>query len=75
MLGEFTKSASGTGAVMHIENKFPGKDISADDLKSKFPLAAKSGSYLRSVIRVAGVTFGGPLIPVFAGPNTSRMRK
>ena len=26
---------------MTIENKAPGKDISEEDLKSKFPLAAK----------------------------------
>ena len=24
-----------------MDNKFPGKDISLEDLKSKFPLAAK----------------------------------
>ena len=24
-----------------IENKFPGKDISEDDIKEKFPLCAK----------------------------------
>ena len=55
---------------MPMENKFPGKDVSADDLNSKFPLAAKNGSDHRSVIQVAGVTFGEALIPVFAGPNT-----
>ena len=27
--------------AMSIDNKFPGKDISSDDLLSKFPLAAK----------------------------------
>ena len=27
---------------MPIENKFPGKDISNDDIKTKFPLCAKN---------------------------------
>lgn len=55
---------------MAVENKFPGKDVSEDDLKSKFPLAAKKDPNHKSVITVAGVEFGKDLIPVFAGPNT-----
>ena len=27
-----------------LENKFPGKDISNEDIKSKFPLVAKKNS-------------------------------
>ena len=27
-----------------IENKFPGKDITEDDLKEKFPLCAKKNA-------------------------------
>ena len=27
-----------------MDNKFPGKDISLEDIKSKFPLAAKKNS-------------------------------
>ena len=53
-----------------LENKFPGKDITADDLKNKVPLAAKKSFDHKSIVRVAGVEFGGKLVPVFAGPNT-----
>lgn len=49
-----------------IENKFPGKDVSADDLKTKIPLVA---NYTSKAFRVAGVTFNGKKIPVMAGPN------
>ena len=52
-----------------IENKAPGKDVSAEDLESKFPLAAKKSADHKSGFEVNGVEFGGVLIPVFAGPN------
>ena len=52
-----------------IENKFPGKDISEDDLKEKFPLCAKKNQNHYSKFEVAGVEFGGNTIPVMAGPN------
>ena len=55
---------------MQIENKLPGKDVTSDDLRSKFPLAAKAHAGHRTIIGVAGVTFGDSHIPVFAGPNT-----
>lgn len=55
---------------MAIENKAPGKDIAPDDLVSKFPLAAKRSPDHVSRFTVAGVEFGGPLVPVMAGPNT-----
>jgi 3-deoxy-7-phosphoheptulonate synthase len=55
---------------MAIENKAPGKDIAPEDLVTKFPLAAKKSPDHRSRFTVAGVEFGGPLIPVMAGPNT-----
>jgi 3-deoxy-7-phosphoheptulonate synthase len=54
---------------MTIENKAPGKDVSEEDLKDKFPLAAKKNSDHKSKFEVAGVEFGADLIPVFAGPN------
>lgn len=54
---------------MVIENKAPGKDVSEEDLKTKFPLAAKKNPEHKSRFDVAGVEFGGDLIPVFAGPN------
>jgi 3-deoxy-7-phosphoheptulonate synthase len=59
---------------MSIENKAPGKDISDDDLRSKFPLAALKPGGKRSRFKVAGVEIGGPLIPVMAGPNTVENR-
>ena len=54
---------------MNIENKFPGKDISEEDLKSKFPLVAKKNPNHVSKFEIQGVEFGGDLIPIFAGPN------
>ncbi len=51
------------------ENKFPGKDISEEDLKTKFPLVAKKNKNHKSKFNVSGVEFGGNLIPIFAGPN------
>jgi 3-deoxy-7-phosphoheptulonate synthase len=54
---------------MSVENKFPGKDITSEDLETKFPLAAKKDPSHKSRFTVAGVEFGGNLVPVFAGPN------
>jgi len=55
---------------MAIENKVPGKDVIDSDLTDKFPLSAKKHADHKSEFDVAGVNFGGDLIPVFAGPNT-----
>lgn len=55
--------------MVAIENKSPGKDISADDLATKFPLVARKTGRQKSRFTVAGVEFGGALVPVFAGPN------
>ena len=52
-----------------IQNKAPGKDVSPEDLKEKFPLAAKKNAGHFSTFDVAGVTFGKELIPIMAGPN------
>ena len=52
-----------------LENKNPGKDISASDLKDKFPLAASKEGKVSTRFTVAGVEFGGERVPVFAGPN------
>ena len=52
-----------------MDNKFPGKDVSEEDLKSKFPLAAKKDKDHKSKFTVSGVEFGGDTIPIFAGPN------
>ena len=51
-----------------MNNKFPGKDISEEDLVSKIPLSASKG--ITQQITVGGVTFGGSEVPVVAGPNT-----
>lgn len=54
---------------MVLENKFPGKDISIEDIKTKFPLVAKKNKNHKSKFTISGVEFGGNLVPVFAGPN------
>ena len=53
-----------------MDNKFPGKDISLDDLKSKIPLCAKKNNKHKSIVKVRNVEFGGNKIPFLAGPNT-----
>ena len=52
-----------------LENKFPGKDITIDDIKTKFPLVAKKHPNHFSKFKINGVEFGGKKIPIFAGPN------
>ena len=54
---------------MKIENKFPGKDVSQEDMETKFPLVAKKNDTHKSVFSIADIEFGGDLIPIFAGPN------
>lgn len=60
---------------MTVENKFPGKDISEEDLATKFPLAARKHPGHKSRVVVAGVEFGGATVPVFAGPNMVESRE
>ena len=52
-----------------IQNKFPGKDVTPEDLETKFPLVAKKSPDHFSRFEVAGVVFGGPGVPIMAGPN------
>ena len=52
-----------------IQNKFPGKDVTSEDLETKFPLVAKKSPDHFSRFEVAGVVFGGPGVPIMAGPN------
>ena len=52
-----------------IQNRAPGKDISAEDMAEKFPLASKKNSTHFSNFDVGGIPFGGSLIPIMAGPN------
>ena len=58
-----------------LDNKFPGKDISDEDIKSKFPLVAKKFKNHKSNFIVAGVEFGKKNIPIFAGPNMVESRE
>ncbi len=60
---------------MKIVNKFPGKDISIEDIKTKFPLVAKKNKKHKSKFKISGIEFGGNLIPVFAGPNMVESEK
>ena len=55
---------------MALDNKMAGKDLNDDDIRDKIPLVAKNGDDHKSRFTVGGVEFGGPLIPVMAGPNT-----
>ena len=54
---------------MNIENKFPGKDVSEEDIESKFPLAAKKFPNHKSKFTISNAEFGGDKVPIFAGPN------
>ena len=58
-----------------IENRAPGKDVTAADLESKFPLVAKRNAEHKSVFDIAGVRFGGDLIPLIAGLNLVENRE
>ena len=50
-----------------MDNKFPGKDISIEDIKTKFPLVAKN-KYHISRFKISGVEFDQNCSN-FAGPN------
>ena len=52
-----------------MDNKFPGKDVTEEDIKTKFPLVAKKNKNHKSKFKISNVEFGGNLIPIFAGPN------
>ena len=58
-----------------IENKFPGKDISEDDIKNKFPLAAKKNEQHKSILNINGHQIGGNNLVIFAGPNMVESEK
>ena len=61
--------------MKNIENKFPGKDVTQDDLESKFPLVAKKNDNHKSKFIIKDIEFGGSLIPIFAGPNMVESRE
>ena len=52
-----------------MDNKFPGKDITEEDIKTKFPLVSKKKDSHKSKFIISDVEFGGNTIPIFAGPN------
>lgn len=54
---------------MNVENKFPGKDVTPEDLLAKFPLVAKKNDSHKSIFSISNIEFGSKLIPIFAGPN------
>lgn len=51
-----------------MENKFPGKDITQEDLKEKFPLASSLNK--KKIIKINNITFSDDNFPIIAGPNT-----
>ena len=52
-----------------MENKFPGKDITEEDLETKFPLSSSSNK--KKIISISkDISFGADQIPIIAGPNT-----
>ena len=53
-----------------MNNTNPGKDITEEDLLTKFPLAARVTSQITSVIQISDqVSFGAKNIPLIVGPN------
>ena len=52
-----------------MENKFPGKDITEDDLKDKFPLSSSKNK--KKIVKISkDISFGSSDVPIIAGPNT-----
>ena len=52
-----------------MENKFPGKDITEEDHKSKFPLSSINNK--KKIVQISkDISFGSDTVPVIAGPNT-----
>jgi len=47
-------------------NKFPGKDVTEEDLETKIPLVHQ---FSNKPFEISGVEFNGNSIPVMAGPN------
>ena len=58
-----------------MNNKFPGKDISLEDIKTKFPMVAKKNINHKSKFKIRDAEFGGKEIPIFAGPNMVENRE
>ena len=58
-----------------MDNKTPGKDITAEDLETKFPLAAKKHDNHKTVVKIDDIEIGGNELIIFAGPNTVENRE
>jgi 3-deoxy-7-phosphoheptulonate synthase len=53
-----------------MENKYPGKDVSEQDLIDKIPLVSKKSADHKTIVRISKETsFGGDNIPLIVGPN------
>ena len=51
-----------------MDNKFPGKDISQEHLKEKFPLSSSLNK--KKIIKInKDISFGGNNVPIISGPN------
>jgi 3-deoxy-7-phosphoheptulonate synthase len=50
-----------------MDNKFPGKDITDEDLRTKIPKVSDPSR--DPIMTIAGTPFGGDLVPIMAGPN------
>ena len=59
----------------NVDNKIPGKDITEEDLKTKFPLAAKKFKDHKTVVKVNEHEIGSDDLIIFAGPNTVENRE
>lgn len=56
-----------------MENKFPGKDITEEDHKSKFPLSSINNK--KKIVQISKeISFGSDDVPIIAGPNTLENR-
>jgi 3-deoxy-7-phosphoheptulonate synthase len=60
---------------VEIENSNPGKDISTEDIKTKFPLAAKKSPNHKTSVKVGNIEIGGRDIVTMMGPNLVENRK
>lgn len=56
-----------------MDNKFPGKDITSEDCKFKFPLATNIKQ--KDILFSKKIKFNSKTIPVIAGPNTLENRE
>ncbi len=54
-----------------MDNSFPGKDISSDDLVNKIPLV----SNFTNNVEIAGINFSDDTFPIIAGPNMVESEK